>query len=57
VAWHSKLAQTTIAIEERLEQIKRMQGYNIFDNKMCGKEKHDNPWNPMEESHHVGDLN
>jgi hypothetical protein len=44
-------------MEERLEQIKRMQGYNIFDNKMCGKEKYDNPWNPMEESHHVADLN
>jgi hypothetical protein len=44
-------------MEERLEQIKRMQGFNIFDNKTCSKQKHDNPWNPMEESHHVADLN
>jgi phage regulator Rha-like protein len=36
-------------MEERLEQIKRMQGFNIFHNKTCSKQKHDNPWNPMEE--------
>jgi hypothetical protein len=44
-------------MEERLEQMKRMQGFNIFDNKMCSKQKHDNLWNPMEESHPLADLN